>query len=335
MHTAVMEGAPLSANSKPEESAGVADLSNLKTYSASDKITRYFCSVCFTHLFHETKGTTSGATSWAVYTGTLERVEGIVKVGHHTFVEDTRDGGLADHYRTLESNELPRYAHEEGSDKIPQKWRSDAILKKEVGVNGVIAHCHCKNVSVHLVPLSREDARDPSKWWAVPPRNPEDPSSHVRFMCGHCFCTSCRRSKGAHISTYILLPMVNVEVLDKTTDKFVPISFKENHAGRHTGLKRYESSPLVFREYCDTCGANVLYWTIDPKRNHIPPPVDGEPSIIDIAAGLIDEEDGGARAEEWVFWADYLVRAEEAMDKAGMEAVKEGVKPNNAVSTED
>ncbi|PPQ87335.1 hypothetical protein CVT25_002086 [Psilocybe cyanescens] len=333
VHTAVMQGAPLSADSEPD-SPSVADLSKLKTYSASDKITRYFCSVCFTHILHENKDKASETSSWAVYTGALERVEGVVKVGHHAFVEDTRDGGLANHYRVLEGKELPRYAREEGSDKLPQNWTSDTLLKKEVSPNGVVAYCHCKSVSIQLVTLRKEDGEDPSKWWAVPPKNPEDLASagRVRFMCGHCLCTSCRRSNGALISTYILLPMANVNVLDGGTS--LPISFKENHPRRPKGLKRYESSPLVFREYCDTCGANVLYWTTDPKRNHIPPAVDGEPIIINIAVGLIDEEDGGARADEWVYFADYVVRAEEGIDKAGMEALKEGVKPVTVASTE-
>ncbi|KAH9483468.1 hypothetical protein JR316_0002936 [Psilocybe cubensis] len=326
VHTVPIDGAPLSAESKPGElMLVVADLSKLKTYTAQDKITRYFCSVCFTHLFHEIKEATSGNTLWAVYTGTLERVEGIVNVGHHTFVAETGDGGLADHYLASLGKKLPRYAQEAGTEEVVHNWRSDTILKKESNTNGVIAHCHCKNVTVHLVPLSKEDAQDPSKWWAVPPRNPEDPSSHVRFMCGHCFCSSCRRSNGAHISTYILLPMGNVEVLDKITNEFVPISLRESIPSTSIGLKRYESSPLVFREYCEKCGANVLYWTIDPKRNHIPPPTDGKPSIINIAVGLIDQEDNGARAEDWVYWAEYVVRPEEAIDKAGMEAVKEGV----------
>ncbi|KDR80159.1 hypothetical protein GALMADRAFT_1182434 [Galerina marginata CBS 339.88] len=320
VHTATMEGAPLTADSGAE-SQKPADLSKLQAYSVSKELTRYFCSTCCAYILYETKGANP---HWSVSTGALERTEGVVKVGYHAFLADTLDGGIADHYRVLEGVELARYSLDEGSATLPHAWKAVSIVKPAAeGVQErLAAYCHCKMISLYLTRIDEEETKDPKKWWAVA-KKADDPTSRQKFMCGHCMCNSCRRANGSLINSWIIIPKVNV--LDARTS--LPVTFANGSSARVPGLKQYESSPGNYRESCGTCGATVFLWTTDATKTHLPPAIDGEPPVIDLSAGLVDQEDSGARAERWCHWYEDIIHPEDAIDKIGLEALKAGVKP--------
>jgi hypothetical protein len=330
VHCAVLEGQPLSADSgvgnhKP------ADLSNLTKYNASENLTRYFCSTCSAYLLYETKGTVD--PHWSVSTGALERTEGIVKVGYHAFLADTLDGGLAHHYRELHGVEIPRYEFDEGGKQLPLGWKAESLLKKqeppkagEEGEERLSAYCHCKNISIYFTRAKQEEAKDPSKWWIVE-RKDDDPTSRVRFMCGHCLCTSCRTTSGSLVNSWVILPRVNA--IDARTSLPVTFAFPKDAnepSKRPKGLKQYRSSDETFREFCGTCGACAFYWTRNAKDSRVSNPSAEEPDVIDVGAGLLDQEDGGSRAEGWCFWFDKVIFGEDGIDKAGKEALEAGVK---------
>ena len=80
------------------------------------------------------------------------------------------------------------------------------------------------------------------------------------------------------------------------------------------GLLTYESSPGVFRESCGKCGAVIFYWTHSRGAD-----------VLDVAAGLIDEGQDGARAEHWFGWSPKIWSAEDALDKVGCSALEAGL----------
>ena len=308
-----------------------ADLSQLTKYNASKNLTRYFCSICSAYLLYETKGTSD--PHWSVSSGVLERTEGIVKVGYHAFLADTLDSGLAHHYRELNGVEIPRYEFDEGGKTLPLGWKAESLLKKQEpskaggeGEERLNVYCHCKNISIYLKRAKQEEAKDPSKWWLVKGKD-DDPTSRVRFRSGHCFCTSCRTTSGSLIQSWVILPRANA--IDARTSLPIAFSFPKDAnapSKRPQGLKQYQSSNGTFREFCGTCGASTFYWTKDPKNGRVRDISSEEPEVINVGAGMLDQEDGGSRAEGWCSWSDKLMFGELGIDRAGVEALEAGVK---------
>jgi len=324
VHCAVLEGQPLSADSGAGDHKP-ADLSNLIKYNASENITRYFCSTCSAYLLYEIKGTDP---HWSVSSGALERTEGIVKVGYHAFLADTLDGGLAHHYRVLNGVEIPRYEFDEGGKTLPFGWIAESLLKKqqelpEAGGEGeerLNAYCHCRNISIYFTRAQQEETEDPPKWW-LPKRKGDDPTSPMHFMSAYCLCTSCRTTSGSLLKSWVISPRMNA--IDARTSLPVSFNFPEDAnapSKRPPGLKQYQASKGKFYESCGTCGASAFYWIRDGDTSS------EEPDVINVAAGLLDQEDGGSRAEGWCFWSDEVVEEEGSTDKAGVEALKAGVK---------
>jgi hypothetical protein len=73
----------------------------------------------------------------------------------------------------------------------------------------------------------------------------------------------------------------------------------------------------------------VFWWTKSKSRGHLPQD-DSTPEavVIDISAGLLDQEQGGTLSEGWISWYEQVMYAAEALDKEGVKAVEEGVKPS-------
>jgi len=327
VHCAIIEGRPLAADPGLSPNGNQpADLSNLSKYAASEKINRYFCSKCSAYMLYETLGGSN--PHWSISTGALEKTEGIVKVGYHSFVGDTMDGGLADHYRTLDGKDIPRYELEEDGKMLPVGWRS-----AKIGVNRIegsdeklSAYCHCKTISLYVTRGKQGDAIDEKKYWLVPATE-NDPSSRVRFIAGHCVCTSCRLTSGALIQSNIILPRANV--FDAHTSKGIKLAIPKDGTQndcRPRGLIQYESSPGTFREFCGTCGATVFYWSKAAEGKHMPIHEGDETEAMDLASGLVDQECVGARADGWVVWSNKVHKPEDAIDKAGVASIQDSIK---------
>ncbi|CCC08696.1 hypothetical protein SMACR_06832 [Sordaria macrospora] len=182
------------------------------------------------------------------------------------------------------------------------------------------AACHCKRISFHLTRPSQASilphrgypdamysyAAEPErltsnphdeKWWLrgpepqctsstssrTPPLGVESITSFTRYFTGACVCKSCRLASGFEIQCWAFVPRCNIQfasVVEGTLD------FDALPPGL---LKRYESSPGVWREFCPTCGATVFYHAEKAK------------DVIDVSVGLFDG-DRGARAEDWLEW---------------------------------
>ena len=294
-----IQGVPLSSTAEGDVAAS---LEGLTAYNSSKDMTRYFCTKCSAYFFFH-----NGIHDvWAVFSGVLEKVDEVLNVSHHIWVEDTLDGGIADHYRTVNDVVLPRYAQRATSETLPLGWKAKELATKADTETHPL-HCHCKAISLALTRAT--EIKDPQEYWLVPGKEDGAP---IRFIAAHCFCSDCRLSSGSQIQSWVIVPRVNV--IDASTSASVD---PETTATRPKGLKQYESSPGKFREFCGTCGATVFWW-----REGI--------SHFDLSAGLVDQEAGGARAKKWLSWYDRIIHPKDAISPATLAALTEGVKAAKA-----
>ncbi|KAF8882516.1 Mss4-like protein [Gymnopilus junonius] len=304
------------------------DLNDLIAYKTSKDVTRYFCSSCSAHLFwvhHQPDG-----DHWAVAVGALERTEGIVKIGYHIWVGDTLDGGMADHLRSIEGVPLKRYKEALGSEELPLGWKDKSILeKKQPDQNKLQAHCHCGKITFDIT-RPTEASTEPSspypdllcpydvthlskitnphdeKWWLRPTNSPLP----TKYVAGHCMCPFCRRSSGFEVQSWAYIPLVNIV----EPGSGMPICLEEE-SKRPKGLKQYISSPGIYREFCETCGASAFWWRADVL------------DLVAVSVGLVDEASVGARAEDWLEWQKNRVSyIERAVSRSLGKALEDGLK---------
>ena len=276
---------------------------DLKGYRVSPNIVRYFCDRCSAKMFM-----CKNETDWYVSGGVLERTEGIVKLGCHVHVAETKDGGIADQLPTVDGMDLPRYSAQRGSEELPMGWRSNSLKSKQEikGMDCLNAYCQCGAIKIYITrpnqlsvmptapyphvifPLHNRlstirNIKD-EKWWLAG----EDQKFPTKYLASHCVCIHCRRESGFDIQSWVFASKANIF----ETDSGTPINLSEDDVlgSRPKGLKQYLSSPSRYNEFCGTCGATVFWWQA------------GRPDIIDISVGLLDQDQDGVRAEEWLKW---------------------------------
>lgn len=317
------EGVPLSlATNEP------SDLKHLTPYKTSTSAVRWFCRTCSAHILWEYIGSKTG---WCVAVGALERVEGIVKSSYHTWVGDTLDGGIADHIRTVDGLELHRYgAGGRDGRTIPLGWRD---LSGTENHDTLLAYCHCKSITLAITrpsslstlpsspypdllfpynttPPSKITNTEDSKWWL----RPADSTTPTHYLAGHCACTSCRLTSGFEIQSWAFIPRTNILVVSPSTPSPVPLQLQAEEM-RPGNLKRYASSPGRNREFCATCGASIFWWG------------DERPELLDVSVGLLDQNQGGVRAESWLEWhKDRVSFVEDALSKTLLEGLEMGLR---------
>ncbi|KAF5324729.1 hypothetical protein D9611_004397 [Ephemerocybe angulata] len=285
------DGEPLSIDST-EDHHIPGDLSHLTTYH-TPKYRRLFCTTCSAHMFMVSdEATKDGKSAWTAMWG-VDTTDGIWTISRHIYVGDTLDGGLADHFRTLQGKGLPRFegssAESSSRNELPIGWKA---VKGRVNPETLPLYCNCGGVKLYL---TRAQNVNPDEYWLVPGKEPGEP---IQFLAEHCLCTSCRRCSGNQIQTWIYVP--NENIFDALTN--APIDL-DNLDKRPKALKQYVSSEGVRRESCGTCGAAV-FWSREMK--------DGERPHMSVAAGLIDQDaTGGARAEAWIAWDPKLTYGED------------------------
>lgn len=292
---------------------------SLTAYRSSDRLVRYFCSTCGAHTVVHSEA----VGRWALATGLLDRTEGIMKWTGCKWVEDTLDGGISVWLNSItdadgSKRELHRWMLQdgEGGKLVPadalQKY---APPKKEAGEEKLHAQCHCGGVKFYITRpnAASKTTRSPFPDLMVPFHsgsndNPENKpwflrANDTKYMAGTCTCTSCRVASGFEIQPWAFVPKCNI--------------FQED--GRQMDysmgtLKRYASSPAVWREFCSVCGATV-FWHCDWR-----------PDLIDVSVGLLDPAEG-ARVESWLEWWTERVSFEElAVSRSLVGALEEGLK---------
>lgn len=121
-------------------------ITTLQIYEFSKRITDYSCSTCGTHMFFHVKhgGETPNSHGyWAVHTGTLEQVDGILEADVHWFVADTLDGGFADFLPSVGDRHIPRYAGFKGKSELLPLHRKSMQRRANTGLVTDKLRCHC------------------------------------------------------------------------------------------------------------------------------------------------------------------------------------------------
>ncbi|TFK26126.1 hypothetical protein FA15DRAFT_311330 [Coprinopsis marcescibilis] len=264
--------------------AGCDGDGDLIAYQSSNDGVRYSCSVCSSQLFFRYLGKVVEGSDGEreggylrVAAGALERTEGIVKPGYHIYVQDTIDGGLADHLRSIAGVDLPRYSLDVGSEKLPPGWKDEKLSKQgsrdedgELGPTPTKSDdtlhfsCHCKSVqfgitrpsSVSSFPsaaypdllyphdttrLSKVRNFEDTKWWLHPPG-----SAHpTKYLAGHCACVYCRLTSGFELQSWLYVPLANI--VDREGKSFT--LFEDND----------DEDLRVIREAVDKLGITQLH----------------------------------------------------------------------------
>lgn len=294
-------------------------LDTLQEYQESPHVSRFFCRTCGAHVFAQSKP--SGR--YLVASGVL--VDADTPEVHsiqHWKTGDTGDGGLSaylpqwpstDISCRLEAKPVPIESSERGKSAIsqtpPASWSS---LQDQ---HNLQARCHCGGIDFFVTPPDESSTQAWSQWpdLLVPfnsgyadIENGADVKwflrkGNTKYLAGTCACASCRLHSGFPIQVWAFIPKSNLFNADGS-----PLTF-----GSGT-MKQYKSSPGVYREFCDRCGATVFWHN------------DGRPTVIDVSAGLIRGKN--ARSEELLDWATGRVSfAELAVQNDLVKMLEEGL----------
>ncbi|ETS74025.1 hypothetical protein PFICI_13891 [Pestalotiopsis fici W106-1] len=292
---------------------------NLRSYTASDTWTRYFCSICGCHLLRS-RSDSIGLVQWEVASGVIaksddglhgERSPLKIKHGH---VSDTKDGGA--------SIWIPESMDDTSSLPAPTSYtpKHDESNVSEKG--SLKAACACGKVDLRITrpsqaghnipkrnypdlmlpdkstPISLKSNPSEEKWWIQ--------GSGTKYLAGTCACRSCRLISGFEVQTWAFIPRANLALATTALNdeaQLEPLDFANMPSG---ALQSYKSSPGVVREFCGGCGATV-FWHEDNGAD-----------VIDVSVGLLRSPDG-ARAESWLsWWKDRVSFSEEVTnDRTG------------------
>ncbi|KAE8374941.1 Mss4-like protein [Aspergillus bertholletiae] len=277
-------------------------------YRQSTGTSRYFCITCGAHVFAHLKHTGQYFVAAGLIVGKSHQTKTI----QHWRASDTQDGGLTS-FLPGESKETESPCWLEVSPNHPPSY--SAKIPRAGKKHGLRARCHCGGVvfditvpdSTSITPSSpwpdllvpyynssSENARD-VKWWL---RNRDS-----RYLAGTCACRSCRLASGFPIQTWAFIPKPNI-----VNTKGDPLVFTEST------MQRYESSPGIYREFCNRCGATV-FWHCKER-----------PLVIDVSVGLL-QSSRGTRAEELLEWHTGRVSfAEMAVDQQLIQRLGSGLK---------
>ncbi|KAK1776385.1 hypothetical protein QBC45DRAFT_333151 [Copromyces sp. CBS 386.78] len=290
-----------------------------------------FCSTCGCHVFQRSSYYSDSDASndgnndkeqfeWSVATGVITSSKNDNPSSRiqwqHQNADDTKDLGLS-LWLPAAFTSTPNVSQK--ANKILHT-STPPSTRNTNGLDHILpAACHCKRISFHLFRPSQAStlphrgypdamysyAVEPErltsnphdeKWWLRGPeaqctstsnRTPpiDENTSFTRYFAAACVCKSCRLASGFEIQCWAFVPRCNIQ--------FASVEGTLDFNALPPGLlKRYGSSPGVWREFCPTCGATVFYHAEKAK------------DVIDVSVGLFDGDmcDKGARVEDWLEW---------------------------------
>jgi hypothetical protein len=258
------------------DTAGI-DVSDLSHYATSGHRTRYFCPRCGANVMDFDK--CDGM--WRFCTGIMAKTEGLLK-RDQIYIGDTEDGGLGLWLEGVGT----KFWVDSGSEVIQSDHRilQSASSTSALPLDALLkARCQCGDVEFSI----------------------KAPSNGERYTAGIDACSSCRLTTGFELTAWTSIPLDKVQMPDKA-----PLDLSMR------ALKKYESSPGVYRYFCGKCGAAIFVG----KHNQ---------DWIDIAAGLLRAEEG-ARAERWLDWKE-LGFPDEATDQKLVKMLRDGMKASGAL----
>ncbi|QGA17855.1 hypothetical protein EYB26_005531 [Talaromyces marneffei] len=255
----------------------------LREYVESPRLSRWFCGVCGAHALTQLKPENRYLIAAGLVVPTASSMSDSECVAVHWCVGETHDGGL--------SVFMPGSADSGGIacligsvDAANTPITRSTMLEHDVGENKtensdediLQAQCHCGGTSFTVTRPNDKSKAPWSPWpdMIVPyhsgsPKNPEYVkwwlrANDTKYFAGTCACNSCRLGSGFPIQCWAFIPKANLVMNQGNTFTY------------ETGtMKRFESSPGVYREFCDTCGATV-FWHCDER-----------PGVVDVSVGLL------------------------------------------------
>jgi hypothetical protein len=260
-------------------------------YNSSSTFSRYFCPTCGASVLNVEAG------EWEFPTGIVEfsmeggnpfgLVEGGLLNRGLLFIGDTLDGGAASWVNAgkVEGLACRKMGHRDSQDV------TDAML---IGMSQyslqispprppkLQGSCHCGDVRLELVPSDEK----------------------VRYDASLCACTSCSKTCGFEITSWVRVPKDKVRMADGR-------SFVEGQKD----LAFYSSSSNVERYFCRRCGATISY----ARKGQ---------DTVDVPPGLFNAAEG-SRAELWFHWnkdGDNVSYHEDALDQKFVAALIEGTR---------
>lgn len=274
------------------------DLSTLTGYKSSEQLTRYFCSTCGAHFLGSVQ--LRDAMKW--FLSAVDAEEEVWDFAGHVFVESTGDGGLATLLQEIGGKELGLWDTWAGKNAVwHSPGKSAAVEPASQGSDRLQARCHCGGIEFYV---SRPDGDE-----TFTDIDEDNVRKHRDKWLGiHDVCTSCRLT----ISTWVISWIFPSR--DKIT---LPDGSPYPSNGLFGTAKAYSSSAGVDRTFCGRCGAAVSY--VSDEKSH----------VVDIAAGLLDHEGQGVRAEDWTEWRTYkLAWEDDAVWKSAKDAFKTCLQAN-------
>ena len=286
----------------------------LQEYQQSDHISRFFCKTCGAHVFAHLKP--SG--QFLVASGLLVAQIPSVREIEHWQISDTGDGGLSAY---LPGSESTIAGCRLDASKVPDSSHPESITPQSESKETLHARCLCGGVDFYITKPDVSSSQATSPWadllvpyYTGSGANPNDVKWWLRdgdtkYLAGTCVCNTCRLSSGFPIQTWAFVPKSNIFNADGS-----PLNFDQGT------MRRHNSSPGVYREFCGCCGATA-FWHCDER-----------PLLIDVSVGLLQAS--GARAEDWLDWAPTRVSfAEMAVQSDLIHVLEEGIKRFSGKST--
>ena len=287
---------------------------SLVEYPESEHVTRWFCRGCGAHVFVHLKR----LSKFLVASGLLEAASFETQAVEHYCVDDTLDAGASQFLPKI-GKQLATYWS--GIGKLSQQISLDEHVSRVEPSNQptkeakLRAQCHCGGVE-YFITSPDESSKDASSPWSdllVPyhsgsSENTDDVkwwlrAGDTKFLAGLCACKSCRLGAGFPIQSWAFVPKSNIFKSDGSS-----LSYDIDT------LQVYESSPGVYREFCNRCGATV-FWHCDER-----------PSVVDVSVGLL-KANTGALAQDWLDWATERVSfAEDALDENLIDGLEAGLR---------
>lgn len=305
------------------EAFGAIRQSTLKWYDFSAALKILFCGTCSAPMFWESPvrdpngSGEEGGRKFTVFVGALsnEGPRGLVEVGKHMFVGDTKDGGASMWMRGMNGEGKPavkRYVEfkkegEELAEDWPgQEYVDQLAAKQQEADDEVPIRCHCGGVD--LVFLRKEAEREfRAKQVDELPRI-VDPETR-KYVAGFDVCNSCRLSFGSDIFNWAFCFLRHIGFPARGSTQAHENGFPKTLRDLYTAVteedvgkrdKRlgtltvYCSSEGIKRYFCSRCSACVLY-----AADNRP----GRDDMVDLTLGVLRAKEG-ARAEhsfKWVF----------------------------------
>lgn len=284
---------------------------SLVQYTQSKNVSRWFCQNCGAHVFIRRLG------DFFVASGLLDAAQVETRGVEHNCVNDTLDAGASRLISKVGScSSTHRNAGGSVSQHLPQTEDATHMgPQQQSREQRLPARCHCGGVEYFVTPPDASSKTASSPWpdILVPyhsgsSNNPDDAkwwlrSGDTKFLAGFCACNSCRQGAGFPIQSWAFVPKSNIFKPDGSS-----LSYDMST------LQAYESSPGVYREFCNRCGATV-FWHCDER-----------PSVVDVSVGLL-RAGSGAMALSWLEWATERVSfREDAVDRNLIKGLEDGLR---------